>query len=99
MTPTAETGDEEGHEALRLHPDSTGTLSGLSEWCIGLLTKAAMFLMEHTRRDREKGKGKEGLLLSRQGMVLAQISPLQEGSPYQFRSPGISPASALPLSL
>lgn len=31
MTPTAETGDEGGHEALRLHPDSTGTLWGLSE--------------------------------------------------------------------
>lgn len=31
MTPTAETGDEEDHEALRLHPDSTGTLSRLSE--------------------------------------------------------------------
>lgn len=85
-------------KAMRLS-DSILTLSGLSEWCIGLLTKAAMFLMEHTQRDREKGKGKEGLLLSRQGMVLAQVSPLQEGSPYQFRSPGISPASALPLSL
>lgn len=38
MAPTAETGDEEGHEALRLHPDITGTFSGLSEvvhWAVG----------------------------------------------------------------
>lgn len=38
MKPSAEAGDEEGHEALRLHPDSTGTLLGLSEvvhWAVG----------------------------------------------------------------